>query len=70
MSKKPIKENILPLRLTPFQISMAYASEADVLNVALFGTNDVRIQSEDIYFDDTWFSEADFEKKSVKFKGY
>ena len=32
-----IKENLLPPELTPFQISMTYASEADVLNVALFG---------------------------------
>jgi hypothetical protein len=32
-----IKENLLPLELTPSQIAMTYASEADVLNVALFG---------------------------------
>ncbi len=32
-----IKENLLPSELTPFQISMTYASEADLLNVALFG---------------------------------
>ena len=32
-----IKENLLPPELKPFQISMTYASEADVLNVALFG---------------------------------
>jgi len=32
-----IKENLLPPELTPFQISKTYASEADVLNVALFG---------------------------------
>jgi hypothetical protein len=32
-----IKKNLLPPELTPFQISMTYASEADVLNVALFG---------------------------------
>jgi hypothetical protein len=32
-----IKENLLPSELTPLQISMTYASEADVLNVALFG---------------------------------
>ena len=32
-----IKENLVPLQLTPYQISMTYASEADVLNVALFG---------------------------------
>ncbi|PKM64915.1 MAG: DNA-binding protein [Firmicutes bacterium HGW-Firmicutes-20] len=32
-----IKENLLPPELTSFQISMTYASEADVLNVALFG---------------------------------
>lgn len=33
-----IKENLLPPELKSFQISMTYASEADVLNVALFGT--------------------------------
>ena len=32
-----IKENLLPPQLTSYQISMTYASEADVLNVALFG---------------------------------
>lgn len=32
-----IKENLIPMELMPFQISMTYASEADVLNVALFG---------------------------------
>ena len=33
-----IKENLIPPELTPGQMSMIYASEADVLNVALFGT--------------------------------
>ena len=32
-----IKENLMPTELKSFQISMTYASEADVLNVALFG---------------------------------
>jgi hypothetical protein len=32
-----IKENLIPSALTPYQISMVYASEADVLNMALFG---------------------------------
>jgi hypothetical protein len=32
-----IKHNLIPPELTPQQISMIYASEADVLNVALFG---------------------------------
>jgi len=32
-----IKENLIPPELTPYQISMTYAIEADVLNVALFG---------------------------------
>lgn len=32
-----IKGNLLPPELMPFQISMTYVSEADVLNVALFG---------------------------------
>ncbi|OFX19239.1 MAG: DNA-binding protein [Bacteroidetes bacterium GWA2_31_9] len=33
-----IKENIIPSELTKQQISFVYASEADMLNVALFGT--------------------------------
>ncbi|WP_322790738.1 KilA-N domain-containing protein [Sedimentibacter hydroxybenzoicus] len=32
-----IKENLIPPELTSYQISMTYANEADVLNVALFG---------------------------------
>lgn len=32
-----IKEHLLPPELTAYHISMTYASEADVLNVALFG---------------------------------
>lgn len=32
-----IKENLLPPELTPAQISYKYASEADMLNVVLFG---------------------------------
>ena len=32
-----IKENIIPKQLIPAQISYVYASEADILNVALFG---------------------------------
>jgi len=32
-----IKVNLIPKLLTPKQIAMTYASEADVLNVALFG---------------------------------
>ncbi len=32
-----IKEKIIPLELTKQQIQMVYASEADILNVALFG---------------------------------
>ena len=32
-----IKERLIPLRLTQLQTSMIYASEADLLNVALFG---------------------------------
>lgn len=32
-----IKENLLPDKLTPQQISFVYASEADLLNMALFG---------------------------------
>ena len=33
-----IKNNIIPKLLSPNQIAFTYASEADVLNVALFGT--------------------------------
>ena len=32
-----IKENLMPPELTPSQINLVYASEADVLNMALFG---------------------------------
>lgn len=32
-----IKENLIPPELSSYQISMTYASEADVLNMALFG---------------------------------
>ena len=32
-----IKHNLIPVELTPQQISYVYANEADVLNVALFG---------------------------------
>jgi len=32
-----VKENLIPENLTPKQISMVYANEADVLNMALFG---------------------------------
>ena len=32
-----IKENLIPKQLQPAQISFVYASEADILNVALFG---------------------------------
>lgn len=32
-----IKENLIPTELSSYQISMTYASEADVLNMALFG---------------------------------
>lgn len=32
-----IKENLIPKELTPMQISYTYASEADMLNVVLFG---------------------------------
>lgn len=32
-----IKENLIPPELTPQQVSKVYASEADVLNMALFG---------------------------------
>jgi hypothetical protein len=32
-----IKENLIPDQLTPLQINQIYASEADILNIALFG---------------------------------
>ena len=32
-----IKENLIPTELTPAQINQIYASEADVLNITLFG---------------------------------
>jgi hypothetical protein len=33
-----IKKNLIPTELTPLQTAIIYASEADVLNMALFGT--------------------------------
>jgi hypothetical protein len=32
-----IKQNLIPPQLTPQQVSVIYANEADVLNIALFG---------------------------------
>ena len=32
-----IKQNLIPMELTPAQQSIIYANEADVFNVALFG---------------------------------
>jgi hypothetical protein len=32
-----VKENLIPVELTPHQISLVYANEADLLNMALFG---------------------------------
>jgi hypothetical protein len=32
-----VKQNLVPAELTPRQVSIVYASEADVLNIALFG---------------------------------
>ncbi|MCK4762488.1 MAG: KilA-N domain-containing protein [Candidatus Aminicenantes bacterium] len=32
-----IKDNLIPPELSPFQVNLVYASEADVLNMALFG---------------------------------
>ena len=33
-----IKHSLIPIELTPQQVSFIYANEADILNVALFGT--------------------------------
>lgn len=32
-----IKDNLIPLKLTPAQVAYTYANEADMLNVVLFG---------------------------------
>ena len=37
-----IKERLIPPRLTPAQTGLVYASEADLLNVALFGFTDAQ----------------------------
>jgi len=42
-----IKENLIPPELTPDQISFKYASEADLLNVALFGKTAKQWRNED-----------------------
>ena len=46
-----IKENLIPPELTSRQINLVYASEADILNMALFGLQDsggtqIRIRKE------------------------
>lgn len=41
-----IKENLIPLKITPQQASSVYASEADLLNVALFGKTAANWRSE------------------------
>lgn len=41
-----IKQNLIPEKVTPTQVSIIYATEADVLNVALFGVT-ARIWRED-----------------------
>ena len=33
-----VRENLIPAIITPLQVTQVYASEADVLNMALFGT--------------------------------
>lgn len=32
-----IKQNLIPAEITPTQVNIIYANEADVLNVAMFG---------------------------------
>lgn len=41
-----IREHLIPPELTPAQISLVYASEADVLNMALFGKTAAQWRSE------------------------
>ncbi len=41
-----IREHLIPPELTPAQISLIYASEADVLNMALFGKTAAQWRSE------------------------
>ena len=38
-----IRNNLIPEKLSPEQISLVYASEADLLNMALFGTTAARL---------------------------
>jgi len=45
-----IKESLIPKEVTKFQTSMIYASEADLLNVALFGIT--AKQWRDVYLDE------------------
>ncbi|ETA82165.1 KilA-N domain-containing protein [Youngiibacter fragilis] len=45
-----IKANLLPPELTAYQISMTYANEADVLNVALFGITAKQWREENVSF--------------------
>ena len=43
-----IKENLIPFELTKKQINLVYASEADVLNLALFGKTSKQWRDEDL----------------------
>ena len=43
-----IKENLIPLELTKQQINFVYASEADLLNMALFGKTAKQWQNENL----------------------
>ncbi len=45
-----IKENLIPKEITPSQSSAVYASEADLLNIALFGTtaSEWRVKNPDL----------------------
>lgn len=41
-----VKRNLIPAELTPQQISIVYANEADVLNMAMFGKTAVQWRNE------------------------
>jgi len=46
LQRTPIKERLIPPQLTPKQKAYIYASEADILNVALFGKTAAQWRSE------------------------
>ena len=58
-----IKQNLIPVELSPLQTSIIYANEADVLNIALFGmtAKQWRDANPEIQYKDNTQKEYDYE---------